>query len=87
MQDDELFFLHFYNAAHEHGSAFIGEVGNSVMKIITEGSIDIGGETRLIDAFLFVDDGSVSVFWFAFALSAGVRVGLPLLLLRVTNSH
>ena len=84
-----LFFFQLYQRTdHDLSSSFVGKRRNSVVEVITEWCICIGGERWLIDAFFLVDDGCCFVMSVSFVPGfSGLLVGLPLLLLWVANAH
>jgi hypothetical protein len=88
VEDVQFLLLHFHDAAHEDGPALVGNFGDGVVEILAEGGINIGGEAGLINAFLLVDHGGVLLLPPALPpVGSTLLVGLPLLLLRVANSH
>ena len=85
----EFLLFHFDQRTDEVlASLLVGETGDGVVEFIAEGVMEIGGERGLVYAFLFVDDwGCFFVFEASVSSLAALFVSLPLLLLRVADSH
>ncbi len=61
---------------------------NRLKNILSEGILDSGCKTILIDRVLLINNGCISFLFSIFSfLSDFFMIGLPLLLLGVTNSH
>ena len=88
LQCRQLLLAHFCDRPDGDGPQLPRHVAQSVVEILPERAVNLGGERGLTEAFLLIDDG-IEIFAFpipAFLLLILVIV-LPLLFLRITNSH